>query len=112
MAVEKKAKIEAVDPWETDKSTWEYVGVPAENALGEVHATMGNNRHNFQAGKTYLLPQAYAEDLKERLKVYARSCIRILQPKRDMDAVNRVPVGSVGGSQIYAVEASEVTSPR
>jgi hypothetical protein len=101
MAEVKKADSQP-DPWKTDKSTWQYVAVPPENALGEVHANMGINKDVFEAGKTYLLPEKMADTLRERLSVYARSQVRILQPKRDSVAENAVAIGSANSRQLGA----------
>lgn len=98
------------DAWLSDRETWQYITIPEENPLGEVHATMGMGKHNFEAGKTYLVPPPVAEFLRERLKVYTKSVIRILQPGRDLAALRVVPVGTVGGQVANPVEASEVTS--
>lgn len=93
-----------VDPWTTDKSNWEYVSIPAENALGYPHDTISVNRHEFKAGQTYLIPPEVALDVKDRLKVYARATIRTLQPRRDYAAERQVSIGSA--SAAVAVDPS------
>src|SRR5581483_9126986 len=78
--------------WDTDKKTWEYISIPAENALGETHATIRLNDREFTAGETYLVPADVATFVKERMHTYNRSCVRVLQPTRDISAeriVNR-----------------------
>ncbi len=90
--------------WESDQSTWEYITIPEENALGEKHDAMSINSHEFFPGKTYKVPPKIAETLRDRLKVYARACVRVLQPKRDVDAERHVAMGSMRSAA--AVDAS------
>lgn len=108
MAETKAAKITTPgsDPWQSDKDTWQYISVPAENALGEVHASIGLNQHYFHAGQTYLVPKEVAESVQERLHVYARSCVRILQPRRDFDALSKVPLGSASSTSVQHADPS------
>lgn len=81
--------------WDTDKKDWEYVAIPEENALGEAHVTVSlNGKHFFEPGQTYLVPPAVAVTVKERLKSYAKSCVRILQPNRDIQSERQVAVGT------------------
>lgn len=95
------AKQNAPTVWTTDQKDWVYVTIPEENALGEKHDTMGLNTHYFEAGKTYLVPQEVAAFLKERLSVYAKACIRVLQPKRDISAEKAVELyGTKGGRPV------------
>ena len=97
--IAKKAAQKTV--WQTDQKDWVYISIPEENALGEKHDTMGLNTHYFEAGQTYLVPQEVADTLKERLKVYARACVRVLQPKRDYGAEKAVEhFGTKGGTPI------------
>lgn len=88
------AKQAAKTDWQTDQKDWEYISIPAENALGEKHDTMGLNSHYFEAGKTYLVPPKVAETIKERLAVYAKACVRVLQPRRDYVSEQQVAIGS------------------
>jgi hypothetical protein len=82
------------DPWLSDQKDWQYVSIPAENNLGYAHDAMVENHRKFEPGKTYLVPALVAETLNERLKVYAKQCIRILQPARAADmAVLRKQTG-------------------
>lgn len=109
MAVTKEV-IKAVDPWETDKTNWEYVSIPEENALGQKHDTIGlhglNTSHLFEAGQTYFVPAQVAAYVKDRLKVYNRSVVRILQPNRDVSAERAVSIGSVSGGSAQSVDPS------
>jgi hypothetical protein len=85
-----EAKRMAKTDWDTDKKNWEYISIPAENAIGERHDSVAVNEHVFDAGQTYLVPPAVAASVKERLAVYAKACIRILQPKRDVTSEQQV----------------------
>src|SRR5690349_10198079 len=87
------AKATQKTDWDTDQSTWEFITIPEENALGERHDSMSLNSHVFEPGKTYRVPPKVAETMRDRLKVYARACVRVLQPKRDVDAERRVAIG-------------------
>lgn len=87
--------------WSTDQKDWVYISIPDENALGEKHDTMGLNTHYFEAGQTYLVPPEVYQTLKERLSVYAKACVRVLQPKRDYAAEKAVNTfGTKGGTPI------------
>jgi len=102
------AKASQATDWDTDQSTWEYITIPEENALGTKHDSMSVNNHVFVPGQTYKVPPKIAETLRDRLKVYARACVRILQPKRDVDAERRVAIGSASSAQ--AVDASTIAN--
>lgn len=92
----------------TDPTSWEYVTVPKEDPLGHAHASMGLNKMQFHPGHTYHLPKIIADFLRERLTVYARSCVRVLQPKRDVSAENAVGFGSVNSANTQYVDASQI----
>lgn len=97
---------------QSDKTNWEYVTLPEEDALGNPHPPIGLNSETFEAGKTYLLPPAIAAYVKDRLKVYARSAVRVLSPRRDVDAENRVALGSANarafGHSVQAIDATTI----
>ena len=105
-----KASTEWVDPWKTDKSNWEYVSIPSENAIGEVHANLSisgpHQYHLFEAGKTYLVPPIVATTLRERLRAYMQSRIRVYSPTRDMKSVNEQARMGVGSAQLGAEVAA------
>lgn len=92
----------------TDKSTWEYVPIPQENALGYEHAAMGLNKLVFRPGVTYHVPKKIADFIRERVSAYARSVVRIMQPNRDQAAINAVPVGTSGGTDTRTATAAEL----
>ena len=98
------------DLYKTDKATWEYVTIPEENALGEKHPEIRLNQEVFEPGKTYLVPKQVADYVRERLRVYVKSCVRILSPKRDFDALKAVPVGSAGGNVTQVASDSALAS--
>lgn len=92
--------------YKTDPSTWEFITIPAENALGNRHDDFGLNKIVFKAGETYKVPPQIASYLRERMGEYARACVRVLQPKRDYKAEQAVSVGSARGGQF--VDAASV----
>lgn len=82
------------DPWKSDQTTWEFVSIPDEDALGYAHPPIGLNAHSFEAGKTYKVPPQVAAFVRERLKAYQRATVRVMSPKRDFAAEQAVAVGS------------------
>lgn len=94
-----EAKQRMKTDWDTDKSTWEYITIPEEDGLGRVHASVSNNHHVFEAGKTYLVPPVVAADVRERLKLFNRECVRVLQPRRDQRSENQVAMFGTPGAQ-------------
>lgn len=80
-----KKVIEPVDPWTTDQADWQYVTIPIENNLGFPHDALSENHHKFEPGKTYFIPKLVAESVNERLRVYAKQCIKLIQPQRAAD---------------------------
>lgn len=98
------------DAYKTDQETWEYVTIPAENALGNAHDNIGLNKETFVAGQTYKVPAPIAAYLKERLREYAKSCVRVLQPKRDYKAEQAVSIGTSSGGAFTPVDASQIST--
>lgn len=99
------------DVWKSDRSTWEYIAIPDENALGYPHDSIGifgpGQAHVFVAGKTYLVPPEIAATVRERLRVYTRATVRTIQPRRDFAAEGAVSVGTSGPKGSF-VDASQV----
>lgn len=101
--------------WDTDKKNWEWVTIPRENSLGEKHAEIIlNGKHEFTAGNKYLVPPAVADYITERLAIYARACVRILQPRRDYSAENQVDrfgtARSLGGARDAAASEDVIAN--
>jgi hypothetical protein len=103
---------EPVDPWTTDESTWQYVTIPDEDPLGKEYCKVSLNKHVFEAGQTYKVPPQVADYVRDRVKVYNRSCVRLLQPNRDIVSERQVAFGSSSASQIgaQAVDASNIST--
>lgn len=82
---EPRVKAAAVEPvkLEGDKSNWEYVSVPSEDVLAHQAPQFSNNKDIYYPGQTYLLPPDKAADLKDRIREWTRSRVRILQPGVD-----------------------------
>lgn len=97
-----------VDAWETPKETWVYVTIPDEDPLGKEFPHVSLNKHIFEAGKSYNVPSQVAEYVNDRIKVFNRSCIRLLQPNRDMVAVKDSAMNGGFGGSIQAVDASAI----
>lgn len=64
-----------------------YVTVPEFDLFDMQHPPIKVNHLEFGPG-THYLEEQLANTVEERLKVYARSNVRILQPRRDTDAEN------------------------
>jgi hypothetical protein len=65
---------------------FEYVTVPDLDLFDYPHPGVGINREHYGPG-THRLPKAIAAEVKDRLSVYERQNVRILQPKKDMRAL-------------------------
>lgn len=102
------AKHAAKTDWDTDKKNWVYISIPVENPLGEPHASISNNNHSFEAGKTYLVPPLVAQDVHERIKLYGRECVRRLQPNRDIKSLQQVVIGSASGGLYTPVDPGSI----
>jgi len=113
MALVKTARDkEPVDAWTTDETTWQYVTLPDEDPLGKEFPIVSLNKHVFEAGQTYKVPPQVADYVRERVKVFNRSCVRLLQPNRDLTAERAVAFGSASAAQIGAmpVDASGIST--
>lgn len=86
----------------TDKSTWVMSSIPAEDIVGSAHPSVTLNGYTFEAGKTYLVPKRVADYINDRVKVFAKSCIRLFRPNLDTDAQMRVSMGSTNAMAIGA----------
>lgn len=113
MSLVKTAKDkEPVDAWKTAPETWEFVTVPDEDPLGKEFPDISLNKNVFSAGETYNLPAQVAAYVKDRIKVFNRSCVRLLQPNRDIAAENAVYFGSKTARQVGSqpVDASGIST--
>jgi hypothetical protein len=113
MSLAKTAKdVAAVDAWETDQTNWEFVTIPDEDPLGKEFPIVSINKHVFEAGETYKVPPPIAAYVRDRVKVFNRSCVRLLQPNRDLAAENAVYFGSKTAAQVgsHPVDASGIST--
>lgn len=115
MAETAKKTVEAFDPWKTPKETWVYVTIPEEDATGLKHPPIGLNKIEFRAGETYHLPKAIAAFVAERVKVYAKSVVRLFSPQVDRVALREVAVGTTApmtpsGDRPGFVDASTIST--
>lgn len=109
MAETKKAPV-AVDPWSTPKETWQYVTLPDEDPTGKTFPTISLNKIGFSAGQTYHVPEPVALYVKDRIKAFNKSVMRLFNSRVDMDALNVVPAGSAPGGSTAYVDASKITT--
>lgn len=103
---------EPADVWASPQETWEFVTVPDEDPLGKGFPDISLNKHVFSAGQSYTVPAQVAAYVKDRIKVFNRSCVRLLQPNRDIAAENAVYFGSKTASQVgsHPVDASGIST--
>lgn len=99
---------EPVDAWTTPKESWQYVTVPDEDPLGSEFPSISLNKHIFRAGETYQVPPPVAVYLNDRIKVFNRSCVRLLQPNVDRKALQEVAVGTTSPSAPSYVDATQI----
>src|SRR5436309_1844040 len=111
MSLDTKAEknTQPIDAWKTAKETWEYVTLPEEDPLGKAFPSISLNKHIFNAGKTYLVPKVVALYVNDRIKVFNKSCVRLLQPNVDMKSLSEVSAGSANAPGQY-VDASQVST--
>lgn len=91
---EPKKVVEAFDPWKTPQETWQFVTVPEEDPLGKAFPTIRLNKEAYSAGQTYKLPVAVAAYVNDRIKVFNKSCVRLLQPEMAQEGIIRTSDGS------------------
>lgn len=77
-------KIDA--PTVPHKDTATLVTIPALDIFDQKFPTIRISRHEFHAGETYSLEEPLASTVKERIRAWERSNIRLLQPKKDVDS--------------------------
>jgi hypothetical protein len=80
--------------YETPKETWQHVTIPEDDPLGKPFPTIHLNKEAFKPGETYNLPVQIASFVKERIKVFNRSCVRLLQPDMAQDGIVRTADGA------------------
>jgi hypothetical protein len=78
----------------TPKETWQFVTLPEEDPLGKPYPAIYLNKERFEPGQTYNLPAQIASYLKERIKVFNRSCVRLLQPDMAQPGIVRTAEGA------------------
>ena len=103
------------DPWKSSKETWEYVTIPDEDPTGLKFPSIGLNKIEFRAGRTYQVPPSVAEYVKGRVKAFNKSVTRLFSPQIDRVALNDVAVGSTApmapsGDRPGFVDASKISA--
>jgi|ERR1700722_3301534 len=82
----------------SDKTNWEYVNIPEEDALGNPHPGITLNFQKFGPG-SHLLPPIVAAHVKERLKVVESESRRILLPRQDKKTISAMAKSGVAITQ-------------
>lgn len=108
--IKKPVATTSVDPWETDKATWQFVTIDEQDVTGKDYPTIWLNKLAFKAGQTYQVPGPVAQYLKDRIKAYNQSVVRLFNPRVDMDALRVVPVGSAPAGPTSYVDATKITT--
>lgn len=114
MAIATKVEVKpsAVSAWDTPRETWEYVTVPEEDALGKtfprVTLSGPHTEHAFEAGQTYHVPVQVADYVKDRIKVFNRGCVRLIQSNLDTKA--QMAVAEHGSARAAGVNSRPATS--
>jgi hypothetical protein len=94
-ATERPTTVDAV--LKTPKETWQFVTIPDEDTTGKKHPSIWLNKIEFKAGSTYQLPVPLSDYVKDRLKAFNRSVIRLFNGRADMESLNQVSIGSTSG---------------
>jgi hypothetical protein len=98
MSIE-KAKVETrpttiTDFYATPKESWQYVTIPEEDPLGKKFPTIYLNKEKFDAGQSYNVPAPIASYVNDRIKIFNRSCVRLLQPDMAQPGIVRTADGA------------------
>ena len=86
---------------------WEFVTVPDVDVYDHVFKGIGLNHKTFGPG-THLLPPDEAAYLKERLKVWNASMVRMLRPTANAAALKAVNTQGSGAGMVS--QAPEIAS--
>jgi len=78
----------------TSRESWQYVTIPEEDPLGKGFPTIHLNKEAFEAGQTYQVPPQIAKYVTDRIKIFNRSCVRLLQPDMAQDGIDRTADGA------------------
>lgn len=73
---------------------WQYVTIPTEDPLGKDFPTIRLNKDAFERGQTYKVSPQIAAYVNDRIKVFNRSCVRLLQPDMPQDGIVRTADGA------------------
>jgi hypothetical protein len=82
------------DLYETPRETWQYITIPDEDPLGKAFPSIYLNKEKFEAGQVYNVPAQIASFVNERIKIFNRSCVRLLQPDMAQDGIVRTADGA------------------
>lgn len=79
-----------IDPWDGDKTNWENIKIPAKDLMGQPHPTVTHNRHDFQPGKSYFVPEVIAREVELMLDRHANAVRKLLSNDLDFEAIATV----------------------
>jgi hypothetical protein len=78
----------------TPKESWQYITIPEEDPLGKKFPSIYLNKEKFDPGQTYQVPPQIAAHVNDRIRVFNRSCVRLLQPEMAQEGIIRTADGS------------------
>jgi len=68
--------------------TKQYVEIPERDSLDFPFPTVRINHMEFLPGQTYELEEPLASTIKERVRVWLRQTLRLMQPAKDVESEN------------------------
>lgn len=74
------------DCYNIPKSEWRNVRVPDRDLFDYIHPGITLNARHYGPG-VHLVPPVVAEEIEERLEIFAHQNIRVLQPKKDLKMI-------------------------
>jgi hypothetical protein len=69
-----------------DRANWEWVTIPQKDLLDSTHPGVRINRESYGPGK-HLVHPLIAAEIRDRLSVFDAQTIKILQPRKDLKAL-------------------------
>lgn len=82
---------------EKKKPGKEYVTMPESDVLDRKFPIIRVNHRDFKPGETYELEAELASTVKERIKAWQKSQLRLVQPKSDDKSIETMTKNGQGG---------------
>jgi hypothetical protein len=98
------SKVEAVTAPPKPEGDFVYVTIPERDVLDWPYPTVQLNRMKFEPGKTYKCPAEVGREVQERMDMYNKATVRLLQPKSDRKALADVNRGSMWQTAAFGGE--------